>query len=134
MGGSTAPRGASDPPRLVSMVDSTVMAMGIAIRGRRPDAPDDGARPQRRARRPRGRRGLVRARRPRGRRGLVRAAMVLTGAVTVVVGAGLVLLASTPSARGAPPRVRAILAAHSAPSLDGRLPARVATALLATTV
>ncbi len=122
MGGSTAPRGASDPPRLVSMVDSTVMAMGIAIRGRRPDAPDDGARPQRRARR------------PRGRRGLVRAAMVLTGAVTVVVGAGLVLLASTPSARGAPARVRAILAAHSAPSLDGRLPARVATALLATTV
>jgi membrane peptidoglycan carboxypeptidase len=53
-------------------------------------------------------------------------------AVTLVAGALLIGLALTPSAGTAPARVRALLAAHSAPSDGGVVPAKVAAALLAT--
>lgn len=60
--------------------------------------------------------------------------LVITAVVVVTVLAGLSLLtlALTPSASTAPARVRAILAAHGAPSDQGRIPGRVAQALLAT--
>lgn len=52
--------------------------------------------------------------------------------VTVLASALLIALEVTPSARSAPARVAAILAAHDAPSDQGVLPAKVAAAVLAT--
>jgi penicillin-binding protein 1A len=58
--------------------------------------------------------------------------VALAVVVAVLGGGPLILLAATPSPADAPVRVRAILIHHSAPSLDGQVPATVATAVLAT--
>jgi membrane peptidoglycan carboxypeptidase len=50
----------------------------------------------------------------------------------VVLAAVLILLALVPSARSAPSRVQSLLAAHSAPSDGGVVPARLGEAVLAT--
>src|ERR1700752_149033 len=70
---------------------------------------------------------------PRRRaRWLLRLALLL-GCVTVLAGAGLaVIIFTSPSVANAPQRVQAILAAHHAPSDNGVIPPRLATALLAT--
>jgi penicillin-binding protein 1A len=73
-----------------------------------------------------------RRRRPRLLRwaiGLLIAAVIL---VTLMGAALAVLVATSPSVTDAPARVHAILAAHHAPSNNGAIPDRVATALLAT--
>lgn len=67
-----------------------------------------------------------------GRRWMVRSLIAAVVAVTVLTGGFLLLLALTPSAATTPARVQALLAAHSAPSDGGRLPAKVAAAVLAT--
>jgi penicillin-binding protein 1A len=63
---------------------------------------------------------------------VARTLIVIVILVTLVAGGVLILLAVTPSASNAPARVRAVLAAHSAPSDGGRVPAKVGAALLAT--
>lgn len=75
---------------------------------------------------------LARLRPRNNRRWLVALAMILVIVMMVAGGSLLLLLAVTPSASSAPARVAAILASHSAPSDGGVVPARVATALLAT--
>jgi membrane peptidoglycan carboxypeptidase len=71
-------------------------------------------------------------RRARRRTWFVRVAIALIVAVTLLAGLVLILLAVTPSPTSAPARVAALLAAHSAPSDQGQVPAKIATALLAT--
>jgi membrane peptidoglycan carboxypeptidase len=66
------------------------------------------------------------------RRWLVAAALAAVALVVLVAGGFLALEEATPAVNGAPARVAAILAAHGAPSDDGRVPSRVAAALLAT--
>lgn len=73
--------------------------------------------------------GRARTRRRRWPYRVLIAGVVL---VTVLVGASLITLAVTPSAGSAPSRVRAFLAAHGAPSDQGRVAGKVAVALLAT--
>ena len=73
----------------------------------------------------------VAARRLR-RRWPLRLLIVAIVAAILVAGVGLLTLAVTPSARTAPARVNAFLAAHAAPSDNGRIPGRVTEALLAT--
>lgn len=59
-------------------------------------------------------------------------AVVVVGSLTAVGTALLYLTETAPSVADAPQRVSAVLAAHSAPSDNGAIPARVATAVLAT--
>lgn len=63
---------------------------------------------------------------------LVRTLIVIVVLITLLAGGLLILLAVTPAASSAPSRVRAILAAHSAPTDGGRVPDKVGAALLAT--
>lgn len=65
-------------------------------------------------------------------RGLRRAALVVVVVLLVVAVAVTAAFSVTPSARSAPSRVRAILAAHHAPSDNGLVPSRVGAAVLAT--
>ena len=67
-----------------------------------------------------------------GRRWLVRLGITAVVLLTVAAGGLLTLLAVTPSAANAPAKVRALLAAESAPSDNGRVPQKVGDALLAT--
>ena len=78
-----------------------------------------------------GRRGR-RGRRERRRRWPVRLLIAVVVLVTILAGVALLTLAVTPSAGSAPARVDALLAAHGAPSDQGRVPGKVAQALLAT--
>ena len=66
------------------------------------------------------------------RRWPLRLAIAVVVVIVLMVGGVLILLAATPSARSAPDRVAAILAAHGAPSDDGVVAPRIADALLAT--
>lgn len=66
------------------------------------------------------------------RRWPFRVVIAVVVVVTVVAGIALLTLAVTPSAESAPARVQALLAGHGAPSDQGRIPARVGAALLAT--
>lgn len=94
------------------------MAVELQRRGRRHEAPERGLAPARRGRPARRHRRLIR--------------VAVTVAVIALAAALGTLLAATPSPAGAPARVAAGLSAHSAPSLDGQVPAKVATAVLAT--
>jgi penicillin-binding protein 1A len=69
---------------------------------------------------------------PAPRPWVLRTLIVIVALVTVLAGGMLILLGVSPSASSAPSRVRALLSAHSAPSDAGRIPPRVAAALLAT--
>lgn len=62
----------------------------------------------------------------------IRLLIAVVALVTLLAGLLLLALALAPSAGTAPSRVRALLAEHSAPSVGSEVPAKVATALLAT--
>jgi penicillin-binding protein 1A len=62
----------------------------------------------------------------------MRAVIAIVVAVTILAGGVLLIVAVSPSAATAPAKVRALLAAHSAPSDAGVVPAKVGEAVLAT--